>query len=86
MRRPRIDAAARAQVDRLEALLRTIQGSPLTLKELYVRGYRYPTIKSAMTQGYLRERNSNGALLNEYALTNSGKRYLATLDEALLLQ
>lgn len=80
MKRMSIDAAAYAQVDRMTRLIRDIQSHGGTAKwsELLLRGHKFPTVRSALAQGYLKEPHAY-----EYVMTHSGWWYINTLDDAL---
>ena len=78
MIRPRIDRAIHAQLDRRTALLRDVvrSGGKDCWSHLFSHGHRFPTVRSAVGECYLRE-----PIAYHYEITQSGKRYLADLDE-----
>ena len=80
MNRPRIDKAIHAQIDRLTYLLRDVvrSGGNDRWSHLFSHGHKFPTVRSAVSQGYLRQ--LTGPYL--YEITDAGRRYLDTLDEA----
>ena len=77
MTRPRIDKAIHAQLDRLAYLLRDVDrsGGLDTWSHLFSHGHRFPTIKSAIRQGYLKE-----AAPYHYALTDDAREFLSARD------
>lgn len=77
MNRDRIDAAAHAQIDRLTYLLRDVvrSGGKDRWSHLFSHGHRFPTVRSAVKQGYLQE-----ATAYHYELTDAGRWYLDSLD------
>lgn len=78
MNRPRIDRAVRQQLARLEALLRDCRcGGDVTWNRLFSRGHHFPTIMSAVRQGYL---DRNGY---RFKIMPAGIEHIRTLDEAL---
>lgn len=81
MKREYIDAAVHRQIDRLTALLRDVDrsGGRDRWSHLFSHGHKFPTVRSAVRQGYLAEPSAY-----HYELTLSGGRYLATLDEAAM--
>jgi DNA-binding PadR family transcriptional regulator len=81
MRRPRIDVAIHAQLDRRTSLLRDVErsGGRDRWSHLQTHGHRFPTILSAVRQGYLKAEPSY-----VYEITDSGKQYLADIEIARL--
>ena len=81
MQRPRIDRAIHAQLARLTSLLRDVErsGGKDRWSHLHSHGHKYPTVNSALRQGYISEPQSYC-----YELTESGRSYLLDIDEAAL--
>ena len=81
MQRPRIDRSIHAQLDRLMSLLRDIErsGGKDRWSHLSSHGHKYPTINSAMRQGYVRQPQPY-----HYELTDAGRSYLRDTEEAAL--
>jgi len=82
MKRPHIDAAVHRQLDRMLALLRDVDrsGGRDRWSHLFSHGHRFPTVKSAVRQGYLCETSAY-----HYELTLAGGAHLAATDEAAML-
>lgn len=80
MRRPRIDVAAHAQLDRRTSLLRDVvrSGGKDRWSHLFSHGHHHATVLCAIRDGYL-----NFAGLG-YEITESGEQYLADLETARL--
>jgi hypothetical protein len=81
MRRPRIDVAAHAQLDRRTSLLRDVvrSGGRDRWSHLFTHGHKFPTIMCAVRDGYLKAEPSY-----VYEITESGERYLADVEVARL--
>lgn len=81
MIRQRIDQAVRKQVARKEALLRDVRrsGGKDNWPHLFSHGHAFPTVLSAVRHGYLSRPGHS-----YFCLTESGRWYLDTLDDALL--
>ncbi len=76
MKRPRIDVAAHAQLDRRASLLRDVvrSGGRDRWSHLHSHGHHHATVLCAVRQGYL-----NFAGLG-YEITESGRGYLDDID------
>jgi hypothetical protein len=81
MRRPRIDAAIHAQLDRCTSLLRDVErsGGRDSWTHLHSHGHRFPTVLSAVSQGYLKRESSY-----VFEITDAGQRYLEDIETARL--
>ena len=81
MRRPRIDAAAHAQLDRRTSLLRDVvrSGGKDRWSHLHSHGHKFASVKHAVNLGYLKEFEAY-----KYEITEDGERYLADLEAARL--
>jgi hypothetical protein len=79
MRRPSIDKAALAQLDRQSALLRDVirSGGKDRWSHLFTHGHRYPTVRKAIRDGYLSEPRPY-----HYEITQAGCDLIAQLDHA----
>lgn len=77
MRRPRIDVAAHAQLDRRTSLLRDVvrSGGKDLWSHLHSHGHKFASVKHAVNYGYLNETRPY-----EYEITDSGKRYLDEIE------
>jgi hypothetical protein len=84
MKRPRIDQAIHRQLDRLTSLLRDVvrSGGRDTWSHLFSHGHKFPTVLSAIRQGYLKEPLSSSRY---YELTENGREYLDSLETARLM-
>lgn len=81
MRRPRIDVAVHAQLDRRTSLLRDVvrSGGKDGWPHLHSHGHHFASVKHAVNSGYLNEIRAY-----EYEITESGERYLAEIETARL--
>ena len=81
MRRPRIDVAIHAQLDRRTSLLREVvrSGGRDRWSHLHSHGHHFPTVLAAVRQGYLKAEPSY-----VFEITESGERYLAGIEAARL--
>lgn len=79
MDRERIDKAIHAQIDRLTYLLRDVvrSGGKGCWSHLFSHGHKFPTVRSAVKQGYLTE-----PMAYHYEISEPGRTYLDALDEA----
>jgi hypothetical protein len=77
MLRPRIDHAIHLQLDRLTYLLRDVErsGGRDNWSHLFSHGHKYPTVRSAIRQGKLRETSAY-----RYELTDTGRQYLTDVE------
>ena len=81
MRRPRIDVAIHAQIDRRISLLRDVvrSGGRDHWPHLHSHGHHFPTVLAAVREGYLKAEPSY-----VFEITRSGERYLADIETARL--
>jgi hypothetical protein len=82
MRRPRMDVAVHAQLDRRTSLLRDVvrSGGKDRWSHLHSHGHHYATVLCAVRQGYL------SFMCLGYEITDSGKQYLDEIDAEQLRQ
>lgn len=76
MKRDRIDVAGIAQIDRREALLRDVirSGGRDRWSHLFSHGHKFPTVRSAVRDGYLTE-----FCAYKYEITDAGQWYIDSL-------
>lgn len=81
MQRDRIDVAIHAKLDRQLRLLRDVSrsGGRDNFDHLKSHGHHHATIATAVQSGYLKE-----PARRRYELTESGRRYLADIDDVRL--
>lgn len=81
MRRPRIDIAVRAQLQRAELLLRDVirSGGTDNWSHLSSHGRSFSTIRSLLRQGYLE--NIEGSAYR-FKITKSGRHSIEQIDFA----
>jgi len=81
MKRPRIDVAIHAKLDRRTSLLRDVvrSGGRDRWSHLHSHGHRFPTVLSAVRDGYLKAEPSY-----IFEITEAGERYLSDLETARL--
>ena len=77
MKRDYIDVGVNAQIDRRERLLRDVirSGGKDTWSHLFSHGHRFPTVKSAVSSGYLVKIRAD-----HYEITDAGRSYVDSLD------
>lgn len=83
MERERIDRAIRNQLDRRTHLLRDVvrSGGRDRWSHLQTHGHHFPTILSAVRNGYLKVEPSY-----IYEITDAGRSYLDDIDAVQLMQ
>lgn len=80
MKRDNIDAAIIAQINRQEALLRDVirSGGKDRWSHLFSHGHKFPTVRSAVSRGYLKEISAY-----EYEVTPEGRWLVDSAFDAM---